>query len=262
MEVEGVEGRKRDFQEALMQDITDEEEQLIRQTINQDLKLPWSISRQDLSKLREGSINMDIIQVYLTRFLSHQDEKLCEKDPTRSKSVYYPYFIHNYYDVSNKKYIYRNVRNYSTRNKVAGGDIFKTKYIFIPIHQGKHFTCAVTYMQDKKIMYYDSYLNTHRTRTLCSHKKEEQERILQALLLYLKDEHQNKHSVKLPNEYIWKLHSLCNYATQHDIPKIVAYLFACIANLSCTTLTDIHSRSTQEGKVVEEDDLVHFVDQG
>ena len=36
MEVEGVEGRKRDFQEALMRDITNEEEQLIRQTINQD----------------------------------------------------------------------------------------------------------------------------------------------------------------------------------------------------------------------------------
>ena len=50
--------------------------------INQDLKLPWGISSQDLSKLREGSINMDIIQVYLTRFLSQQDEKLCEKDPT------------------------------------------------------------------------------------------------------------------------------------------------------------------------------------
>jgi hypothetical protein len=43
---------------------------------------------------------MDIIQVYLTRFLSQQDEKLCEKDPTRSKSVYYPYFLHNYYDES------------------------------------------------------------------------------------------------------------------------------------------------------------------
>jgi hypothetical protein len=91
MEVEGVEGRKRDFQEALMRDITDEEEQLICQTINQDLKLPQSISSQDLSKLQEGLINMDIIQVYRTRFLSHQDEKLCEKDPTRS------YFLHNYY---------------------------------------------------------------------------------------------------------------------------------------------------------------------
>ena len=119
---------------------------------------------------------MDIIQVYLTRFLSQQDEKLCEKDPTRSKSVYYPYFLQNYYDVSTDKYIYRKVRNYSKRNKVPGGDIFKTKYIFIPIHQGKQFTCTVIYKQDKQIMYYDSYLNTDRTRALCSHKKENKRR--------------------------------------------------------------------------------------
>ena len=214
-EVEGVEGRRRDFQEALMRDITPEEELFIHQSINQDLKLPWGISSQDLSKLREGSINMDIIQVYLTRFLSQQDEKLCEKDPTRSKSVYYPYFLQNYYDVSTDKYIYRNVRNYSKRNKVPDGDIFKTKYIFIPIHQGKHFTCAVIYMQDKRIMYYDSYLNTGRTRALCSHKKENQMRILQALLQYLKDEHLNKHSVELPDQHLWTLHSFCR-APQQD----------------------------------------------
>ena len=214
-EVEGVEERRRDFQEALMRDITPEEELFIHQSINQDLKLPWGISSQDLSKLREGSINMDIIQVYLTRFLSQQDEKLCEKDPTRSKSVYYPYFLQAYYDESTDKYIYRNVSNYSKRNKVPDGDIFKTKYIFIPIHQGKHFTCAVIYMQDKRIMYYDSYLNTDRTRALCSHKKEKQEKILQALLRYLKDEHLNKHSVELPDQHLWTLHSFCR-APQQD----------------------------------------------
>jgi hypothetical protein len=206
-EVEGVEERRRDFQEALMRDITPEEELLIHQSMNQDLKLPWVIKSQDLSKLREGSINMDIIEVYLTRFLSQQDEKLCEKDPTRSKSVYYPYFLHDYYDESTDKYIYRKVRKYSKRNKVPGGDIFKTKYIFIPIHQGKHFTWAVIYMQDKQIMYYDSYLKTDRTRALCSHKKEKQMRILKALLQYLKDEHLNKHSVELPNQHLWTLHS-------------------------------------------------------
>ena len=76
MEVEGVEGRRSDFQEALMRDITPEEELLIHQSINQDLKLPWGISSQYLSRLREGLINMDIIQVYLTRFLSQQDKKI------------------------------------------------------------------------------------------------------------------------------------------------------------------------------------------
>ncbi len=227
MEVEGVVGRRRDFQEALMQDITPEEEQLIHQSINQDVKLSWGISSQDLRKLQDGLINIDIIiQIYLTRFLSHQDEKLCEKDPTRSKSVFYLHFLHNYYDASTDKYIYSNVRNYSKQNKAPGGDIFKTKYIFIPIHQGKHFTCAVICMQDKQIMYYDSYLNTDRTRTMCSHKRENQERILQALSEYLKDEHLNKHSAKLPNQDLWKSHSLCD-APQQDNTKDCG-IFVCL----------------------------------
>jgi Ulp1 family protease len=81
-------------------------------------------------------------------------------------------------------------------------------------------------MQDKQIMYYDSYLNTVRTRALCSHKKEKQERILQALLQYLKDEHLNKHSVELPDLYLWKLHSLCN-APQQDNTKDCG-IFVCL----------------------------------
>jgi Ulp1 family protease len=40
-------------------------------------------------------------------------------------------------------------------------------------------------------------------------------RILQALLQYLKDEHLNKHSVELPDQHRWKLHSFCP-APQQD----------------------------------------------
>ena len=216
MEGDGVERRRRDFQAALMRDITPEEEQLIHQSINQELTLPRGITRQDLIKLKEGPINMDIIQVYLTRFLSKQDEKLCEKDPSRSKSVFFPYFLDYYYDRSTDKYIYKNVMNFSKKDNVPSSDIFKTKYIFIPIHQGKHFTCAVIYMKEKRILFYDSYLNTDRTRTLCSHKKKDQERILQALLQYLKDEHLQKHSVELPDLHLWTLHSLCRAPQQEN----------------------------------------------
>ncbi len=126
MQVEGTKVRRWDFHKALMQDISDEEEELIHRSINQDLKLPWGISSQHLSKLLQGPINMDIIEVYLTRYLSHQDEKLCEKDPTRSKSVFYLYFLKNYYDVNTENYIYNNVKNYSRRNKVPDGYIFKS----------------------------------------------------------------------------------------------------------------------------------------
>jgi hypothetical protein len=40
-------------------------------------------------------------------------------------------------------------------------------------------------------------------------------RILQALLQYLKDEHLNKHSVELPDQHLWTLHSFCQ-APQQD----------------------------------------------
>jgi hypothetical protein len=81
-------------------------------------------------------------------------------------------------------------------------------------------------MQDKQIMHYDSYLNNDRTRAVCSHKKEKQERILQALLQYLKDEHLNKNSVELPDQYLWKLHSLCD-APQQDNSKDCG-IFVCL----------------------------------
>jgi hypothetical protein len=80
-------------------------------------------------------------------------------------------------------------------------------------------------------MYYNLYLNTDRTRTMCSHKKENQERILEALFEYLKDEHLNKHSIKLPNQDLWKLHSLCD-APQQDNTKNGG-IFVC---LYCTLI--------------------------
>ena len=42
--------------------------------------------------------------------------------------------------------------------KVAGGDIFKLDKIFWPVNLGNtHWTCLVAYMQEKKIIYYDSF---------------------------------------------------------------------------------------------------------
>jgi hypothetical protein len=153
-----------DFQKELNRDITDEEEKLIQHAINQDLKLSSGITSQDLKKLEDGCINMDIIRVYLKRVLSNQDEKLCENDQSRFKSVYFMNFLDKYYDARSYKYIYKNVKTFSRRNNVPGGDIFKTNIIFIPIHEGNHFTCAVIYMQDKQITIYDSYLNANRSR--------------------------------------------------------------------------------------------------
>jgi Ulp1 family protease len=59
------------------------------------------------------------------------------------------------------------------------------RYIFIPIHQGMHFTCAVIYMEQKKIKYYILLYFDNVTRQSCRHKNKMQEDALQVLRDYL-----------------------------------------------------------------------------
>ncbi len=49
------------------------------------------------------------------------------------------------------------------------------RYIFIPIHHGLHFTCAVIYMEQKKIEYYNSLRFDNVARHGCRHKIKMQE---------------------------------------------------------------------------------------
>jgi Ulp1 family protease len=51
-----------------------------------------------------------------------------------------------------------------------GKNIFNMRYIFIPIYHGLHYMCAVIYMQQMKIEYYDSLLYDNITRHGCRHK--------------------------------------------------------------------------------------------
>ncbi len=53
---------------------------------------------------------------------------------------------------------------------VLEGKKFDMRYIFIPIHHGLHFTCAVIYMEGMKIKYYDSLRFDNVTRHGCKHK--------------------------------------------------------------------------------------------
>ncbi len=64
-------------------------------------------------------------------------------------------------------------------------NIFHMRYIFIPIHHGLHFTCAVIYMEEMKIKYYDSLHFDNVTRHGCRHKVKMQEDTLQVLRDYL-----------------------------------------------------------------------------
>ncbi len=86
-------------------------------------------------------------------YLQEQDEIMCKKVHGRKPSLVYEIsFIK--FDTKN------NPQCRTTTPRCARGkNIFDMRYIFIPrIHQGMHFTCAVIYMEHKKIKYYHSLL--------------------------------------------------------------------------------------------------------
>ena len=89
-------------------------------------------------------------------------------------------------------YNYSNVKRWSRR--VPGQDIFELDKIFIPVNQedGTHWGCAVIYVQDKKIQFYDSL-----------HKNGEE--YLRAIFQYLKDEWEDKRGGELPDAEQWTL---------------------------------------------------------
>jgi Ulp1 family protease len=74
------------------------------------------------------------------------------------------------------------------------------RYIFIPIHHGLHFTCAVIYMEKMKLEYYDSLRFDNLTKHGCRHKVKMQEETLQVLRDYLQNEHVKDKRIDLPNE--------------------------------------------------------------
>ncbi len=73
----------------------------------------------------------------------------------------------------------------NTPRCARGKNIFDMRYIFIPIHHGLHFTCAVIHMEEMKIEYYDSLCFENVTRHGCEHKIKMQKTTLQVLRDYL-----------------------------------------------------------------------------
>ena len=75
----------------------------------------------------------------------------------------------------------------------AGKDIFKLDKIFFPINQGNmHWACAVAFMQQKRLQYFDSMGGDGM-------------QYLSVLLRYLQDEHQDKKKEPLPDADDWEL---------------------------------------------------------
>ncbi len=124
--------------------------------------------------------------------LKEQDDKMCMKIHGRTPSLFFNIGFITFDNTNNPKC------NRKTPRCARGKNIFDMRYIFIPIHQGLHFTCAVIYMEEMKIEYYDSLRFDNVTRNGCKHKIKMQEDTLQFLMDYLQKEHLKEKRINCP----------------------------------------------------------------
>ncbi len=101
---------------------------------------------------------------YYMDYLKEQDEKMCMQIHGRKPSLFFDLGFITFDNANNPKC------NTKSQRCARGKNIFDMRYIFIPIHHSLHFTCAVIYMKEMKIEYYDSLCFDDVTRHGCKHK--------------------------------------------------------------------------------------------
>jgi Ulp1 family protease len=83
-------------------------------------------------------------------FLKKRDEKMCNEMPGKKPSMFY--ILEFIYFNKERQPQYKEMKRMRAKHK----NIFDMEYIFIPIHRGNHYMCAVISMKEKKAKYYDS----------------------------------------------------------------------------------------------------------
>jgi hypothetical protein len=141
-------------------------------------------------------------------YLQEQDEIMCRKIHKRKPSLLYNIGFIPFDNTNNPKC------STTTPKCAREKNILDMRYIIIPIHHGLHFTCAVIYMEQMKIKYYDSLHFDNLTRHGCRHKVKMQEDTLQVLRDYLQKEHIKNKCIDLPNE--WKLYYVQCSTTRYN----------------------------------------------
>jgi len=156
-----------------------------------------SVQRASMQRLLPGRwLNDEVIHFYLI-VLSKRDEAMCAKNGTKKRSHFFKSnFMSQLLNVGHSnpsmagKYEYRNVKRWS--KNVPGKDIFDLDKICFPIHTLGHWVCAVAYMQERRIHFYDSFGSGGMD-------------YLKNIMQYIKDEHKDKKKTPVPNEHEWKL---------------------------------------------------------
>ena len=92
--------------------------------------------------------------------LAQRDAALCAAEPQRRRCHFFKSFfvtklLNQGHHTLAGVYEYRNVKRWS--KKVPGKDIFALDKIVFPINVNQsHWVCAVAFMQEKRIQFYDS----------------------------------------------------------------------------------------------------------
>jgi Ulp1 family protease len=163
---------------------------------------------------------------YYMDYLKEQDEIMHMKLHGRKPSLFFNIGFLTFNNTNNPKC------NTTTPRCARGKNIFDMRYIFIPIHHGLHFMCAIIYMEETKIESCNSLRFDNVTRHGCRHKIKLQEDTLQVLRDYLQKEHMKYMCIDFLNE--WKLYSMCNVPQQDTTNTIDCGVFVRMLLNLCT----------------------------
>ena len=185
----------------LLRTLTEEEHALVREALYgpgpESEKLAStasdSVQRKSMRTLRLGQWLNDEVISYFYKMLANRDEALTEANPGRKRSHYFSsFFFTKLFDEGcTDEYSYKNVKRWS--KKVPGKDIFALDKVFFTCNVSKsHWTCAVIFMEEKRIQFYDSMSGDGYGYTT-------------GLMRYLKDEWAAKKGGELPDADEWKI---------------------------------------------------------
>jgi hypothetical protein len=98
------------------------------------------LPKEDLHWLKSGMVYTIDVDYYMD-CLQEQDEIMCRKIHRRKPSLFYNIGFITFDNTNNPKC------NTTTPRYARGKNTFNMRYIFIPIHHGLYFTCAVIYTE-------------------------------------------------------------------------------------------------------------------
>ena len=211
----------------LLRPLTADERAMIQQVWHagapQDIVAQYEtdfVTRQNMLTLLPGKWISDEVLHFFLSMLAQRDAEMVATGQAKRRSHFFKSFfvtklLNQGHSTQAGVYEYRNVKRWS--KKVPGKDIFALDKIVFPININEsHWVCAVAFMQERKIQFYDSMVRKpallHRPSTEYSinnynvlSQGDHGLDFLQAIFRYIQDEHLDKKKTPLPNADEWEL---------------------------------------------------------